>query len=223
MGNCSCKTHGNYCDSTRVCTTPPWLEDCGCPTKLSTLCVIYQGVSLEYLGIQNGDRLEYVLSTLNQRFKRMIDKIDEGFLVSNVGDGAEVFKGAKEDGGSDMRTLKGSESVEVKESEDTIDFKVKDDWLANNSVIRNIKSDITNISDSVQSSVNSKKTKSFTTIGSKVIDLPQTPSSVLMVTYCGSVLPPNGYSVNGDVVTLQLGQFGLTIEENDSVTVIFNP
>lgn len=140
---------GCNCEKTR-CHTTSWGSDCGCPTKLSSLCVIYQSEKdLDCVSSKRGDRLELILQNIDYTICRTISKFDENIVA--------------------------------------------------------------------------RRTKVFNTKGVSVVQLPQKVSEVLMVSYCGSVLPSNGYILEGSKVVLRLDMFGITVNDTDSITVIYNP
>mgnify|MGYP003608020042 CR=1 FL=1 len=56
MGRCNCNS-----GSCNRCSTEP----CGCKMNLSALCVVYQGSSLDTLGVVAGDKLEKMQQLLH--------------------------------------------------------------------------------------------------------------------------------------------------------------
>lgn len=73
-------------------------EVCGCPIKLSTNCVIYDGNPLLNLDIRKGDRLEEILKIIDRAFRDVDTANDDPspfFVASNFEQEEPAYQGTE--------------------------------------------------------------------------------------------------------------------------------
>lgn len=86
---------------------------CGCSHKMSTLCVVYEGLALGNLNIVNGQNLETILGNLDTLVNTLTQSTELGWLGTNLGGNAAVYKGENLSGIHEFRTIKGGSNVTV--------------------------------------------------------------------------------------------------------------
>lgn len=69
--SCGCVKKENKCGCNKSTPACGCTTVCGCTTKLSTKCVIYEGADLNCLGIKRGETLENVLIKLDAHLCRL--------------------------------------------------------------------------------------------------------------------------------------------------------
>lgn len=108
-----------------ACTTcPP--PDCTCPVKdLSTDCILYTGTTvLSHIGTQPKTLGTQVLININKALGDLKDSLGTYFQLSNVGVGANVYKGNTQTGVRELRTIVQGTNVVVTENTDDITISV---------------------------------------------------------------------------------------------------
>lgn len=108
---------------------------CGCPVKVETKCVRYNGESLTPLGVIKGDNLEQILKRINELFCEVDVKLDETFLGQNVGLGVEIYKGKNADGYHEFRTLHAGNGILLSQTANGVEIKADSEFI--NTHIRN--------------------------------------------------------------------------------------
>lgn len=106
MSNCN----NNYVND---CTPCKEATPCGCSHKLSTLCVIYEGLALGNLNIVTGQNLETILTNLDNLIYTISQATELGWGGTNVGGNAEVYKGENLSGIHEFRTIKAGSNITV--------------------------------------------------------------------------------------------------------------
>ena len=115
----------NNCEETNPCN--PCIEtivDCACPVKdLSTDCIVYTGDYLPCSGIPKGTILTQTIQMLDAFVCNKFDTVVDYLSLTNVGAGAQVYKGISGIGTKEIRTITSSDSsVTVTQNADEIDI-----------------------------------------------------------------------------------------------------
>lgn len=101
---------------------------CNCKIKLSTVCVLYDGVVLSVLDTYEGENLESILKKIDELFGDIFN-IFENLAYRNLGSGAEVFKRVTSNRVLEFRTLLGSQAIQVQENLNEIGITLNEQWL----------------------------------------------------------------------------------------------
>lgn len=116
--DCGCS---NGCDN----------EPCGCKTKLSSLCVIYDNKDLENLGIEKGDNLENILKRIDLIIGNILTALEEQVVISNIGTGEEIYAGTDDDGVNLVKTVLGGDGIKLEPTKEELIIKVDDEYIDN--------------------------------------------------------------------------------------------
>jgi hypothetical protein len=128
MGKCNCgKSSCNSCNTCNSCSKCQ--RNCACAMEISALCVVYEGKDLEILGVKQCDRLDYILSLIDNYLAYLESIITDKFIGINVGDASEIYKGLNSEGVHEFRTLLDSESVYFKQSFANVTASINTTWL----------------------------------------------------------------------------------------------
>ena len=109
---------------------------CGCKSKVDLKCTFYDGTTLEPLHILNGMNGEEIIVIINNYLRDLIlDLQPEPTILTNVGTGAELYKGFSEERRHEIKTILEGEGIILTENENTIELKVSKEFIENNSKI----------------------------------------------------------------------------------------
>ena len=116
-----------YNKEKKYCGCDKSFEYQGCKIKLDAKCVLYDSQDLSPLGITRGDDLQKVIKRVNSVLCKINDDIDNAFIGTNVGVGAEVYKEQSTDGEEEFRTIVGYIAIS---SDDTLHVEEDDITLS---------------------------------------------------------------------------------------------
>ncbi len=103
-------------------------EHCNCSIKLSTVCIVYEGVKLTILDTYEGQELESIFIKVESLFKEIFDII-QSKTYKNIGDGAEVYKKINASGQVEFRTILSSSGIDILENMNDIGISINEQWL----------------------------------------------------------------------------------------------
>lgn len=115
----------NECNQVEECNDSS-NPQCSCPLKLGTICVIYDGIELLTLNVQQGDNLQEILIKIDSLLTNLIN----GGLFTNIGNGEGVYKQVNLAGQAEFKTFVASDSVTVVvEGTEELKAEVDEAWL----------------------------------------------------------------------------------------------
>lgn len=130
--NCNKKPNINLCgDNNKI--------KCGCTNPIDSKCVNYTSTNLDNIGVETGNNIEYILKKINDLIGSIRHEIVNSLIriFINVGKGKELYKGQNINGIDEFRTLDTNESINLIQNDETLYFKVDEDWF-NSKVENNI-------------------------------------------------------------------------------------
>lgn len=123
------------CKKCQEVKTPCFQAECGCTYKVDTDCITYSGEDLTCSSIPSTTNLSEVLEGLDNYICDVKDLIGS-LQISNVGSGAESFKGINVTGVREFRTLVSTEpNLTITEGTNTIDFDIAESSVSNRGLI----------------------------------------------------------------------------------------
>lgn len=96
---------------------------------MDSKCVIYDSKELTRLGIINGQTLEKILKKINASFCEVDTAIDDAFIGTNTGVGAEIYKDTNAYDEEEFRTLIGKGGIKIEQKSDEIEVIIDEDWI----------------------------------------------------------------------------------------------
>lgn len=98
---------------------------CGCVSKYSGECVLYDGVELTNAPCAVGSNFNEVIQCFDEYLTTYKDELLNFLQILNIGNGAELFAGITLTGANQFRTLvSGNDSLIITEGLEEIDFSV---------------------------------------------------------------------------------------------------
>lgn len=110
-----------------VCTCEP--ITCGCETMGDARCILYTGRNLDTLHISNGDSLDSVLHTIDDKIQDLEFLGSNVFSGNNIGGKTPIYSGKNANDVHEFRTLEVSRGLKITHSDTTIRISIDEEYL----------------------------------------------------------------------------------------------
>ena len=133
----SCSKCNQYISTCNNCNPCEEVDDsCSCVQKdMSTDCSLFTGDTLACSGIPTNTSLTKVIEDLDAHVCNLFTQTSQLFNLSNVGNGAEIYRGNDNLGQRELRTLISSSSVTVQQNTDDISFEVDPTFISDSETL----------------------------------------------------------------------------------------
>jgi hypothetical protein len=128
MACTTCNQTQNKCTCTTVSSCVS--EDCSCPVRIGTDCWTYTGDDLECSGISKDTIGTEAIQQLDEFICTKFAEVQNFFTITNIGNGADVYKGIDLLGQKELRTIsKLGDLITVTENTNEITISIDEDEL----------------------------------------------------------------------------------------------